>query len=136
YDESGRLRFNAVVEDAVTDAKGAAQALRLGATRQRRYGRRHIAARVGQIDELIARIAGYAAEVAAQRADLGTYAAQSLWLDPAFAERAEASLAATAAALAQLADRARLARSGFEALPRLAEDGAVPEPVAHEALIP
>ena len=136
YDESGRLRFNAVVEDAVTDAKGAAQALRLGATRQRRYGRRHIAARVGQIDELIARIAGYATEVAAQRADLGAYAAQSLWLDSAFAERAEASLAATAAALAQLADRARLARSGFEALPRLAEDGAEPEPVAHEALIP
>lgn len=135
YDESGRLRFNAVVEDAVTDAKGAAQALRLGATRQRRYGRRHIAARVEQIDALIARIAGYAADLAARRADLAAYAAQSLWLDPAFAERAEASLAATAAALDQLAARARLARAGFEALPRLADDGAVPEPVVHEALI-
>jgi len=135
YDESGRLRFNAVVEDAVTDAKGAAQALRLGATRQRRYGRRHIAARVEQLDALIARITGYAAEVAARRADLAAYAAQSLWLDPAFAESAEASLDATAAALDQLAARARLARAGFEALPRLADDGAVPEPVVHEALI-
>jgi MoxR-like ATPase len=141
YDESGRLRFNAAVDDAVSDAKGAAQATRMSATRIRRYGARHIEARLGQIDELCERIAGYIREVEAQWSDLTAYAAQSLWLDPDFAHRAEANLAATAETIAILLARARDARAGFEALPRMPGEsgdasGEMPEPVFHESLVP
>ena len=143
YDEAGRLRFSAAEVAGelagevgeVGDAKGGARALRMTYARKRCYGARHIGARTAQIDELLACIDGYAAELAAQRAELGAYVAQSLWLDPDFAVRSEASLAATAAALESLRMRTLAAREGFEALPRLPEDaGAVPAPVGHEPL--
>jgi MoxR-like ATPase len=139
YDESGRLRFSDAgrageLADEFGDAKGGAQALRMTYTRRRRYGERHIAARVGQLDEALARIAAYAAEVAAHAAGLADFARHSLWLDPAFAGEAAASLAATAAAIDDLRSRAELARAGFLALPPLGEAGMVPPPVDHEPL--
>jgi hypothetical protein len=49
--------------------------------------------------------------------------------------RAGINLAATAAAIDELAARAQAARAGFLDLPRLErDDGKVPEPVAHESL--
>jgi MoxR-like ATPase len=140
YDEAGRLRFSAAevageLAGEVGDAKGGAGALRMTYARKRRYGVRHIGARTAQIDELLARIDHYAEELAAQRAELDAYVAQSLWLDPQFAVRTQASLAATAAAIACLRARTLAVREGFEALPRLTEDaGAVPAPVGHEPL--
>ncbi|MEW6514248.1 MAG: AAA family ATPase [Pseudomonadota bacterium] len=136
YDESGRLKFSANdLADNIGDAKGGAPALRMTYTRQRRYGALHIASRTTQIDDALARIAGYAAEVAAQRADLAAYRACNLWLDEALLARIDAHLASTAAAVDQLAARLSEARAGFEALPRLAaDDGRVPEPVAVESL--
>ena len=136
YDESGRLKFSATdLADEIGDAKGGASAPRLSYSRRRRYGPRHVAARTEQIDALLARIAGYAGEIAGQRASLTGYAAQSLWLDDAALARAEGNLAATATAVAVLAERARRARAGFQALPRLeTDDGAVPDPIAHETL--
>jgi MoxR-like ATPase len=136
YDASGRLKFSAgELAEEIGDAKGGATAMRLSYSRPRRYGELHVAARVRQVDSLLERIAAYAAEIAAQRADLAAYTAQSLWLDSTLTARAGANLAATAAAIDELAARARAARSGFLALPRLdADNGRVPEPVAHEAL--
>ncbi len=136
YDEAGRLKFSVAVEGQVADAKGAAQAMRMSYTRQRCYGEAHIGARVGQIDELLGRVAAYAAEIAARRAELGAYTAQSLWLDRAFAARTDANLAATAQTVDELGRRAAAARARFTALPRLpvAEAGSVPAPVDHEAL--
>jgi MoxR-like ATPase len=135
YDESGRLRFSEALDAAVTDAKGASQAMRMTYTRTRRYGTRHVNARLAQVDDLIGRIADYAREVSGQRADLGAYAAQSLWMDPGFARRAEVHLSGTVRAIEGLLARAREVRAGFEALPRLSEDpGLVPEPIAHEPL--
>lgn len=133
YDSAGRLKFSTDLEERVTDAKGAAQAARMRYTRRRRYGETHIAARLRQVDELSARIAGYAEELAARRADLDVYAAQSLWLDRDFAEPVAANLEATRHALAELSQRAAQARAAFAALPRLPVDpGMLPDPVAHE----
>jgi hypothetical protein len=88
-----------------------------------------------QIDELTQRIAGYAGELRVRRADLAAYAAQSLWLDRAFADRVVANLESMQAALAELAARTAKARAAFAALPRLPVDsGQEPEPVAHELL--
>lgn len=136
YDESGRLRFTAGDYDAIAnDAKGGGAALRMTATRQRRYGALHVAARQRQIDELRDRLAACREELAAEQRSLAAYAAGSLWLDGEFAARAAASLDATAVALANLDRRAAAARAGFAALPRLEPDpGIVPEPVLHEPL--
>jgi MoxR-like ATPase len=136
YDEAGRLKFSASeLADEIGDAKGAAAAPRISYSRKRRYGELHIAARVRQVDSLLERIAGYGTEIATQRAGLTDYAVQSLWLDQELTARAAANLAATAAAIDDLAMRARAARAGFLALPRLETDnGRIPDPVAHETL--
>lgn len=134
YGEDGRLNF-AEKEAWIADAKGAADALRMGFHKQRRYGATHIGARIGQVEDLVLRIDGYRQELADYRAGLAAYRARSLWLDQAFADRADARLREVDAALAVLRARAVAARAQFEALPRLARDpGIVPEPVAHESL--
>ena len=143
YDERGRLKFAptelaADIANSIGDAKGGSAAPRMTYTRQRRYGARHIEARTRQIDDALARIAGYAEEVARQRDDLAAYRASNLWLDEARLHRVAGNLAGTAAAIASLAQRLRAAREGFLALPRLERDDAnndaLPEPVAHESL--
>ncbi|HTT09856.1 MAG TPA: AAA family ATPase [Burkholderiaceae bacterium] len=140
YDESGRLRFGSLdtarsLAAEIGDAKGGALAMRMTYTRRRRYGERHIRARLEQIDALMARIGRYVDELAAARADLAEQTREALWLDAAFAERARENLARTAEALAALQRRALQAREGFAALPRLAQDpGTVPAPIEHEAL--
>jgi MoxR-like ATPase len=134
YDEAGRLKFSAEMEARVADAKGAAEALRMGFHKQRRYGATHIGARLTQIDDLLARIDGYRQELADYRADLADYRSRSLWLDQGFADRAADNLAAVAEVLVVLRARLVATRAEFEALPRLAADpGTLPEPVAHEA---
>jgi MoxR-like ATPase len=140
YDESGRLKFSATemaaeLADAVGDAKGGAAAPRMSYSRRRRYGASHIAARVGQIDALLERIAAYAAEIATRGRDLAEFAVHSLWLNEGLTARAGIILASTAAAIDELAARARATRGSFLDLPRLERDnGVVPEPVAHEVL--
>lgn len=137
YDEAGRLRFAAEdrateLADSVGDAKGGAQAVRLSYTRKRRYGQLHIGARTRQIDEVIERVAEYAAEVAARRTELTAFVGDSLWVDNVLALRTDASLQDTMACVAALRERLLAARAGFEALPRLSLDsGCIPEPVAH-----
>jgi MoxR-like ATPase len=104
-------------------------------SRQRRYGKLHIAARTDQIDQLLARIDAYADELAGQFRSLNDYCAASLWLDSGLTERVSANLAATVEAVANLRRRAAAARHGFLDLPRLPEDdGEVPAPIDHESL--
>ncbi|MCF8197772.1 MAG: AAA family ATPase [Sulfuritalea sp.] len=140
YDESGRLKFSTVDKSAelageVGDAKGGAAALRMSYSRRRRYGETHIEARVRQIDAMLDRIAAYANEIARLRDQLDAYAEQSLWLNQGLTTRAGINLAATAAAIDELAARTNIARLGFLDLPRLPQDdGAIPEPITHETL--
>ena len=136
YDVSGRLNFSATsLAQDVGDAKGGATAPRMTYSRRRRYGETHIGARVGQIDALLLRIADYAKEIERQRESLAAYQAQSLWVDANLTDRGATILAATAAAIARLAERARTARAAFLSLPRLpVDDGMVPEPMVHEFL--
>lgn len=137
YDESGRLRLGeheAAIDDAVTDAKGGRHALRMRHTRQRRYGRLHVEARLVQLDLLRDQITAYAGALAAERRLLADQLGASLWVDPAFIERADAQLQATAAELASWQARCEQVRAGFEALPRLLGpdgpiDGPSPEPI-------
>jgi MoxR-like ATPase len=137
FDDSGRLKFSTDAEERVQDAKGASQVARMRYTRRRRYGETHIGARLRQLDELTARIAGYDEELRARRVELAAYAAQSLWLDLDFAGRIDPNLEATQLALAGLAQRAAKARAAFAALPRLPVDpGTTPEPVADELPAP
>lgn len=135
YDSGGRLRFSnsagAEVGEHVVDGKGASMAQRMTYTRRRCYGASHIGARTGQIDELITRLGGYLGELATRRSELAAFCAGGLWIDPGFAEHATSTLADTARVIETLIERARLAREGFAALPRLRDDpGVVPEPVA------
>ena len=134
YDESGRLRFSARdLAGEVGDAKGGSQALRITHTRRRRYGSVHIEARTRQIDELLARIDGYAAELGHHQESFAQYRTHSVWLDDDFAARVEANLAATADAICVLRQRVVATRAGFESLPRLAQDsGQMPAPVPHD----
>ncbi|MBI5109457.1 MAG: AAA family ATPase [Rhodocyclales bacterium] len=136
YDESGRLKFSSVeLAEEIGDAKGGAAATRMLYQRRRHYGATHIGARVRQIDDLLARIAGYADEIALQCTDLAAFARSSLWLNEALTARAEMNLAATSDAVARLTERTRTTRAGFLNLPRLdADNGREPEPVAHEDL--
>lgn len=135
YDEEGRLRLGADLAAEVGDAKGGAAAPRLSFTRRRRYGASHVAARGAQLDDLDRRIDGYLAELSARRDQLAAFLAGGLWMDEDFAGRAAAALGGAVEALVQLRARARRAREGFEALPRLpADPGLVPAPVAHEPL--
>lgn len=136
YDETGRLNFSSTeLAEKVGDAKGGAAAPRLSYTRSRRYGETHVTARISQIDNLLARIADYDKEISSQRANLTAYQAQSLWLDENLTERCAVTLAATAAAIAGLAERCKLVRFGFLNLPQLPEDnGVAPEPIRLEPL--
>jgi MoxR-like ATPase len=137
YDASGRLNFTpSELAGEIGDAKGGSAALRMHTNRRRRYGDTHINARVQQLDALLLRIAGYAAEVAAQVADLSAYANSSLWLDAALTLRAAHQMDATADAVDQLAQRTQALRNGFLALPRLPQDNGVqPEPVDAEVAL-
>ncbi|KIN88836.1 AAA family ATPase [Thauera sp. SWB20] len=143
YDERGRLRFSAIdpvatqageLAGSIGDAKGGAAALRMSAARMRRYGSLHIGARTAQLDGVLARLAAYRGELGAQRATLEAWADQALWADPAFVACARSGLDAVDAVLAGLEARARSARAGFEALPRLEQAGAAPAPVEHDPL--
>ena len=135
YDESSWLRFMQGIDGGAEDAAHAGRAPGGAPGGPRRYGERHVAARVRQIDELSERLAGYADELEFHRRDLEAYVGQSLWVDRDFTERAAARLGETAQILTGLHERTQAVRAAFLALPRLRVDpGVEPEPVACETL--
>lgn len=126
YDESGRLRFSASeLAGSIGDAKGGAQALRLTHSRRRRYGRRHIEARIDQIDEAGKRIDACAREIGEYAEGFGAYRRRSIWMDEAVASRIEATLTLTRDLIEALARRLATARAGFAGLPQLPDDPGV-----------
>ncbi|MCK6424952.1 MAG: AAA family ATPase [Burkholderiaceae bacterium] len=96
---------------------------RLEAQSRRRWSPVHVAARLAQIDEILAQIARERAPVEAQAAQLAADLAGRLWLPPELAQRLQAGPAATLAGLDDLTARLQAARAGFAALP---QDAALP----------
>ena len=81
--KSGRLKFTTEIDEHVGRRQGrqpgdAHELSRASAA----TAAPHIDARLRQVDELIERIGRYAETIAARRAELAAYSAQSLWLDP------------------------------------------------------
>lgn len=90
---------------------------RLEDRQRRRYSPVHLAARLAQLDEVVAHAEVQRAEVAAAAATLSRRLAGRLWLPPALAERLGAAHARTLAVLDGLLDRLRVTRDGYAALP-------------------
>lgn len=107
---------------------------RLEEQSRRRWSTVHIAARLAQVDEILAQIERERAPIEAQARQLAADLAQRLWLPPELAQRLLAGPAQTLARLDDLTARLRTARAGFAALPvdeALSADVALaPEPVA------
>jgi MoxR-like ATPase len=77
----------------------------------------HVAARLAQLDEVIAHAQGQRDTVAAQAGALADALRGRLWLPPTLGARWQAAHAHTLAVLDALLHRARAARAGFSALP-------------------
>jgi MoxR-like ATPase len=104
---------------------------RLEEQMRRHWSPVHVAARLAQVDEILAHIGREREPVAAQAAQLAADLARRLWLPPELAQRLRAGPAATLALLDALAARLQATRAGFAALPvDAALPAAVPEPVA------
>jgi MoxR-like ATPase len=98
---------------------------------QRRYSPVHVAARLAQLDEVMAQVQQGLDEVRARGAALAARLRGRLWWPPELARRVCQAHETTAEALAHRLQRLAQARAGFAALP--VDDGlaaAVPEPVA------
>jgi MoxR-like ATPase len=107
----------------------------LEAQQRRRYSSVHIAARVAQVDEILAQAKSARADVQARDAALAARLGARLWVPAATSHRLRAAAAHTLAVLDALIERLRCARQGFAELPLdPAAAGEAPAPVALETL--
>jgi len=102
---------------------------------RRRYSPVHVAARLAQLDEVLAHTRAQRDEAAAKADALRRQLAGRLWLPQALATRLTDAHTRTQAVLDALLDRLRQARAGYAALP-VGEDSAAvaPAPVRLEPL--
>jgi MoxR-like ATPase len=101
---------------------------------RKRYSSVHVAARVAQVDEVLAAAREHHAQIGAQTAALAQALAERLWLPPDLAARLLQAKQQTLALLAALVERLEETRAGFAALPIDPQQmGSVPEPVALSA---
>ena len=133
---AGKLALARAIGGGESDASAPLRIVsqRLEAALRRRYSSVHIAARLAQLDEVLAQVQRERAEAAERRAALGRQLAPRLWLPVALAERWQAAHARSLAVLSALQQRLERCRAGFAALPldpQLAADE--PAPVALEA---
>jgi MoxR-like ATPase len=104
---------------------------------RRRYSEAHVAARLAQLDEVIAHAREQHEAAAARERDLAARLEGRLWLPPALATRMLAAHAHTRGVLAALLERLERNRAGFAELPVDVEtEAARPAPVAIEAPLP
>lgn len=107
----------------------------LEAQQRRRYSSVHIAARVAQVDEILAQAQAARDDVHARDAALAQRLATRLWLPSTLAQRLRAGLAQTLAVLDALAERLQRARDGYAALPLDPQAaGGAPAPVPLETV--
>ncbi|WP_428421762.1 AAA family ATPase [Methylibium sp.] len=102
----------------------------LEARMQPRYGARHIAARVAQLDELLARATAHLQPLRSRAAAMDEALRDALWLPPALAARIAAAHAASVQVVEALLARLQTVRADFAALPvDAAAAGVAPAPV-------
>ncbi len=103
----------------------------LEAHQRRRYSSVHIAARVAQVDELIARVDGHLASLRAALDDLQARLAGRIWWPPELLDAVLGERGRTLAALAMLHDRLHGLRAGYAELPVDAQlEQPAPSPVS------
>ena len=108
---------------------------RLEVQQRRHYSSAHIAARLAQLEEVLAQARTGRDEVAVRDAALAARLAGRLWLPPQLARRLRAGAAQTLAVLDGLIERLTLAHQGYAELPLDAQLAAeVPPPVALDAV--
>lgn len=130
FDDSGKLALarglGGADEGTMSDAAPRMSAF----SRRRRFGATHVAARLAQLDALLAEVDDWLQGAAAHRTELDAALGGNLWIAPAFARTVLERLDAGERAVRGL--RATLAgtRDAFAALPLAdTDDGRVPEPV-------
>lgn len=103
---------------------------RLQARLARRWGERHVQARVAQVAELVGSVQAHADAAARAHASVRTRLEQRLWWPPALAHQLLQRHAQATAWLEALLARLQAAQAGFEALPvEPGHAGTAPEPV-------
>jgi MoxR-like ATPase len=130
YDDSGKLALARAL-GGVDDDSARASAPRMSAfSRRRQFSRSHVAARLAQLDALLAEVDAWHESLQSHRDGVIAQLDEHLWIDPAFGQTVSAHLAASAEAM--VAVRLSLARSrqAFAALPLTdVDDGSQPEPL-------
>lgn len=138
-DDAGKLALARAIgagQDGTTEGAGMARIVsaRLEAQLRRRYSPLHLAARVAQLDAVLAPIATQLQALQAQLADQQQLLAGRLWMPPALVARLHGRLADGIALLQALAARGAATRAGFAALPQREASAAdaAPAPVQLE----
>lgn len=129
--ESGKMALAHAI-GGLEDGPGVARLVTaaLEAQLQPRYGPRHIAARVAQLDELLARATAHLQPLRERAAAMDEALRDALWLPPALAEQIEAAHAASVQVVVALLARLQAVRTDFAALPvDAALAGDAPEPL-------
>ncbi|MEY3665192.1 MAG: hypothetical protein RLZZ153_1374 [Pseudomonadota bacterium] len=129
FDDSGKLALARSLAGADTAAM-ANGAPRLSAfSRQRRYGARHIAARIAQIDGILTELQIFLGRALAHREALQIRLTGHLWITPEFAQSCLSHFDATCGRVLEQKQVLERARDGFAALPLGEDEGSAPEPV-------
>jgi MoxR-like ATPase len=131
-DEAGKLALARAVGGASETGMLRIVSAALEDKLRRRFSPVHVAGRVAQLDEVLARTAEHAAALQAEADALAAALRQRLWLPPELAWQMLEAKAATLATVQSLAARLAAAREGFAALPVDADAAPAlpPEPVA------
>ncbi len=114
---AGKLALARAISGSAGDPMLRIVSERLEEQARRRYSPVHVAARLAQLDELIAGARSQEAEVAQRAALLAERLATRLWMPPSLVRRLNGAHAQTLATLRALIERAAACRAGFAALP-------------------
>ena len=131
---AGKLALARSIGGAQDEAMTRMVTATLEAHLRRRYSTLHVAARVAQVDEVLADVQAHCAALGQQLQALRRKLHGRVWLPPELAAAMQAALAQTLARLDECARRLAAVRAGFAALPLDGvQGGELPAPIALQA---
>jgi MoxR-like ATPase len=131
---AGKLALARAVGAADDADMARLRSARLDAASRRQYSSVHVAARVGQVDEMLERSREHRRALHARALALGDALAGRVWLPPDLALALQRGVEATLTQLDTLVERLESTRRGFAALPvRPTRAGDAPAPIAVSA---